>query len=456
MIHHVHSVAIQQTAQRLKQQQSEIQDCSTDMYRADVCLKKLAIYNAHPSCFLLVATVASESFNRLHQQQLLQAWSSPAWQTLAAWQHLPGCSAVLEMLLRNGQSTNAENVSNVVQTVMTNLVTQVTRPPTTASCRAQISLLASLHKVMLLHSFSTADTVPGCSTSRSDPDRGQTMHLIHVHLQNALTAVLAHTQTECAVGIATSEGVISQQDADAANTLAGSIPRTDASVSCCGDMRSASAAPHHPCMEGTHQLLSILVMYVVWSGNLCTRMAKRQQRRGPPIMAKGASDSAKKKGAASAHDAVLAGNPREAEESAEGGLGWIVEVEAHDAELASVARLLVLPSQPADWKTRSEASRQETAVWDEFALRHFHGRLLPGCSYQGCTNLYGISEGALETLLCSGCRRLRYCSVECRKAAWVKGGHSEVCGRGRWAASAAEAPRWYCRVELGRDGLVKS
>lgn len=405
------------------------------------------------SCFPLVATVAPHSFSRLCQQQLLQAWSSPAWLTLAAWQHLPGCSAVLEMLLRNGQPTDAENASNVVQTVMANLIMQVTHPPTTASCRAQISLLASLHKVMLLRSSSTADTVPESSTSRSGPDRGQTMHHIHGYLQNALTAVLAHTQTKCAVGAATPERVISQQDSDAANTLAGSIPCTDVSVSCCGDMRSASAAPapHHPCVQGTHQLLSILVMYVVWSGNLCSRMVKRQHRRGPPNFAKDGSDSTKMKGAAAAHDAVFADTPGEAG----GGLDWIVEVEAHDAELAGVARLLVLPLQAADWKTRSEASRQETAVWDEFALQHFHGRLLPGCSYLACTNLQGVSERALDTWLCSGCRRLRYCSVECQKAAWVKGGHSEVCGRGRWAASATQASGWYCQVELA-DGLAES
>lgn len=61
------------------------------------------------------------------------------------------------------------------------------------------------------------------------------------------------------------------------------------------------------------------------------------------------------------------------------------------------------------------------------AVSHLNGRLLPGCCHLGCINLAGVSEAALPTLLCSGCRRTRYCSVKCQRAAWLKGGHSTVC-----------------------------
>lgn len=44
-----------------------------------------------------------------------------------------------------------------------------------------------------------------------------------------------------------------------------------------------------------------------------------------------------------------------------------------------------------------------------------HGRLLPGCCNPTCDNLSGVGEAALPTRLCSGCRRVRYCSLWCQK-----------------------------------------
>lgn len=67
------------------------------------------------------------------------------------------------------------------------------------------------------------------------------------------------------------------------------------------------------------------------------------------------------------------------------------------------------------------------ARWERFANLHLDGIPLPGCSNWGCTNLAGFSESALPTLLCSRCRRVRYCSIECQKAAWVQGEHKSVC-----------------------------
>lgn len=64
-------------------------------------------------------------------------------------------------------------------------------------------------------------------------------------------------------------------------------------------------------------------------------------------------------------------------------------------------------------------------VWERYAVLHFHGRLVPGCCNMGCVNMSGLTEAALKTLLCSGCRRARYCSVECQRAAWQC--HRSVC-----------------------------
>lgn len=75
---------------------------------------------------------------------------------------------------------------------------------------------------------------------------------------------------------------------------------------------------------------------------------------------------------------------------------------------------------------KEEAFCVETgAACQQYAVAHFHGRLLPGCCNLGCKNLGGISEAALGTQLCSGCRIL--CCVACQREAWKEGGHSSVC-----------------------------
>ncbi|MEW5301146.1 MAG: hypothetical protein WDW36_004025 [Sanguina aurantia] len=77
---------------------------------------------------------------------------------------------------------------------------------------------------------------------------------------------------------------------------------------------------------------------------------------------------------------------------------------------------------------RAEVSLMASS-WEGFAIADLQGRLLPGCSHWGCTNLQGGAEAALPTRLCSRCRRARYCCDGCQRAAWV-GGHREVCSEG--------------------------
>lgn len=74
--------------------------------------------------------------------------------------------------------------------------------------------------------------------------------------------------------------------------------------------------------------------------------------------------------------------------------------------------------------------RSVAEIWEKHAVQHFHGRMLPGCCHLGCMQLCGVSESSLPTQLCGGCRRARYCSIECQREAWVAGGHMLVCGSG--------------------------
>lgn len=89
--------------------------------------------------------------------------------------------------------------------------------------------------------------------------------------------------------------------------------------------------------------------------------------------------------------------------------------------------LLLYGSAHGDAQAEAEHGRAVSVAWESHAVKHFHGRLLPGCSSFHCRQLAGVSEEALPTKLCSGCRRARYCSVECQREAWLAGGHASVC-----------------------------
>lgn len=72
-----------------------------------------------------------------------------------------------------------------------------------------------------------------------------------------------------------------------------------------------------------------------------------------------------------------------------------------------------------------DASKQ-ARLWDRFAVT-LCPNMLPGCSNWACVKLDGPCESAMRTRLCSGCRSVRYCCVECQRTAWVEGGHRELC-----------------------------
>lgn len=95
-------------------------------------------------------------------------------------------------------------------------------------------------------------------------------------------------------------------------------------------------------------------------------------------------------------------------------------------EMSDVASTLLDSSQSPC--SVGEQARKDSIVWERYAVDHFHGRLVVGCCNPSCINLGGVSEAALATRLCSGCRRVRYCCVQCQKDAWICGGHNAVCG----------------------------
>ncbi|MEW5316805.1 MAG: hypothetical protein WDW38_008155 [Sanguina aurantia] len=89
------------------------------------------------------------------------------------------------------------------------------------------------------------------------------------------------------------------------------------------------------------------------------------------------------------------------------------------------------------------------ARWELWAFTHVRGPIFPGCSLTHCCNIDGRSEAELPTLLCSGCRRARYCGAECQRAAWV-GRHRAVCQDvGVRAAASADMARRLQRSQTG-------
>lgn len=75
-------------------------------------------------------------------------------------------------------------------------------------------------------------------------------------------------------------------------------------------------------------------------------------------------------------------------------------------------------------------------VVEGYARRFRSFWLLPNCGNIMCTTMKGLCDSHLPTQLCSGCRRVRYCSVACQRDDWIAGGHGRVCGAGVWSCAA--------------------
>lgn len=340
----------------------------------------------------------------LQPTQQLHSWA--ARQRLIDWQCLPGSCVVLEALVRDGsQYLNDSSISSAVEKSLLHVALQLGRgPPTVSSCSAHISLVASARKLLLLHSPATSfTTTPGGRATSDEQLTFEDIFEIHKVSQTTLSAVLAHLPK----AKQRRSGATGKKKPPALKTilkLARSV--ADSSVltrisSGSGCTLGAPAEAGCGLRQAMHQLAAILVVVL---GSMESMMhAVLQRQRNNPDWTRG------------------------------GGSDWMLEVEQHDAELVTLARALSLPFQPEKWKSPASALKHEAGVVDSYALKHCNGRLLPSCSYVRCTNISGTSEQSLATLLCSGCRRARYCSVACQRAAWMGGGHSHVCGSGGWA-----------------------
>lgn len=352
------------------------------------------------------------------EQQVVR--TSPAWRRISAWQRLPGCTLMLEMLLRRqGCCGGTLDVNSDLHTSLTILAEQLQHRPTLSSCRAQINLVVTVHKLLLscvtpLAPHAACETEESCFTS-------QDVMSVHVLLRIALTSLqapqnLKQRRDSCMSGSSRARADAAPSPALPAGTKKGCGTGSSGSSSC--RKSSDSKSSHTPSNAGTlpvsshsvesvgdliHQLRAVVMMMLVWLSNVRLRREGEHTRVGNAIIELG-------------------------HRSEPQWLAWMHDIRVHDTELADVALALTLPLQPGGWKSTVESFKQEAAVWDGYAVKHFHWRLLPSCSYLGCTNMSGISEGTLASRLCSGCRRTRYCSTECQTAAWSIGGHGSVCG----------------------------
>lgn len=335
--------------------------------------------------------------------------SSLAWRKLSVWQRLPGCTAVLEMLVR-GQSLSSSCtiVTNSIHVALVSMTEQCRHSTPFASHCGNASLITSIHKSMLLHATPLAGGggSPLLASGSAAPGKCLTLKQVkatHASLRTLLTAVLAHAQATQSASAHHSTASVDVEKAHAAVTAQASSAvcfthessSSSNGITTPGSMRTENSSKQLA-VDGTRRFTAVLVMVMVWLSNLRS---------------------------------VMQAQGNEVEQPSERGSDWVGVLEGHHPELGKVARALVVPPTHSKCGEGTSGFEREAVAWDAYALRHCHGRFLPGCGYLGCTNVKGASEESLDTLLCSGCRRVRYCSVGCQKAAWGKGMHAHACGK---------------------------
>lgn len=364
--------------------------------------------------------------------------SDPAWGVLHAWQSLPGSSVLLELALRAPCGPLTADLGKALSLGVLHIAGQHRDRPTPASCKAQISLLVSIHKQLLLCTRAINQDFSGSGVTREEQlgmqaDQLEALTLAYALLCNVLLSMCEHASSprnttspplETANSIPGSLGVacqparaggstssLSRDVASRTGGVAGSSApgcgstNLDRSGSSSGGGRaqSESSRCNAPLKQDLHRLEAVTVMVVGWMDSFLLR-GGRDDVWGVRC------------------------------EGANAYMRWEPDVRKFDSELADVALSLALPLQPRRRADESLCFKQQAVAWDRYAVKHFHGRLLPGCSYLGCADVSGSGEAAVATRLCSGCRRTRYCSVECQRAAWLLGGHADMCGKGKWVA----------------------
>lgn len=350
----------------------------------------------------------------LLQRQHMAASRSPE-QILCTWQSMPGSWTLPEVSCRAFQLDASEIIyqlwSNVG--VITGMLTSDPNLLAIALLPVQISLAATLLKVLTKHllassSSSPSPTLSTCHMSETDG----AMMLESLSCLQAFVLSQVAVSNRCQASNASNSGSAPQTSMSAAApevAVKGQQVQERSSLldrrSSCGNSAVASgsilwcstALVSSKSQHSLHKLGAVLVIALA-------KLNHWRLRRGMHL-GQGALD-----------------------EVTESVADWLQELEQDHPQLGSAASKLFSDATQSQGSLTDQAfASLESQVWGEYALQSFQGLLLPGCCYLGCTNLAGVSEAALPTLLCSGCRRARYCSVMCQKAAWSEGGHSLLC-----------------------------
>ena len=116
-----------------------------------------------------------------------------------------------------------------------------------------------------------------------------------------------------------------------------------------------------------------------------------------------------------------------------------------DAQRAAAEEAAEADVAPAAAEPAGEAQKQpEQPAWpppptaEQLAVRRSRALAIRRCANALCPNLSGVSEAKLPVKRCSGCKAVRYCSVECSRAAW-RSEHRLACAVLRRESDAAAA-----------------
>lgn len=401
-------------------------------------IKAPTTFSLHPPIFHAVNPAWIPDLQALLQSQH-HIRSEPAWEVLHAWQSLPGSSVLLELVLRAPCGPLTADLGKALSLGVLHIARQRRDSPTPSSCKAQISLLVSIYKQLLLCTRTINQDFSCSDLTREEQlgmqaDQLEALTLAYALLCNVLLSMCkqASSQTTTSSSRETDNSIPGSPCVASQPALAGgstsSLPRVVASrtggvagssapssgsinldrsgssgSSSRGGRAQSESSPSNAFKEDLHRLEAVTVMVVGWMDSFLLRGGR---------------------------DDVWGGQF----EGTNAYMRWEPDVRKHDSGLADVALSLALPLQPKRRADESSCFKKQAVAWDRYAVKHFHGRLLPGCSFLRCADVNGSGEAAVATRLCSGCRRTRYCSVECQRAAWLLGGHADMCGKGKWVA----------------------
>lgn len=111
------------------------------------------------------------------------------------------------------------------------------------------------------------------------------------------------------------------------------------------------------------------------------------------------------------------------------GLEWMADKLTGRIGIQVILALLLTSACEKDTYSplRVRDFKKQAVVWSEFHACRGVCPIVGRCGNFTCDNKSECSEAALPTLLCSGCRKVRYCSVKCQRHAWIQCEHRNLC-----------------------------